>query len=103
SVRGALQAYAARRPDVIISDIGMPGENGYVLIRAIREREEGRRHRTLAIAMTGFAGRQDRELALRAGYDDHLAKPIEPDALCERVRALEASRGTGAVLGRPAD
>jgi PAS domain S-box-containing protein len=93
SVRNALRAYNQRPPDVIVSDIGMPEENGYVLIRAIREREEGRRHRTLAIAITGFAGRQDREMALRAGYDDHLAKPIEPTVLRERVRALEAGRG----------
>jgi CheY-like chemotaxis protein len=65
SVREALEAYGARIPDVIISDVGMPGENGYALIRVIRDREEGRTHRTLAIALTGFAGREDHEMALR--------------------------------------
>jgi signal transduction histidine kinase len=93
SVRLALEAYDARPPDVLISDIGMPGEDGYVLIRAVRGREDGRGHRTIAIAITGFASRQDREMALRAGFDDHVAKPIEPDIVLERMRALAASRG----------
>lgn len=93
SVRQALEAYNTRPPDVIISDIGMPGEDGYVLIRAIRELEEGRNHRTLAIAMTGFASRQDHETALRAGFDEHIPKPVEPDVLFERLRVLAASRG----------
>jgi len=95
SVREALQAYNIQPPDVVISDVGMPGENGYVLIRAIRDREEGQSHKTLAIAMTGFAGRQDHETALRAGFDEHLAKPVEPDDLLERVRVLAASRVGG--------
>jgi CheY-like chemotaxis protein/two-component sensor histidine kinase len=92
SVRQALEAYSARPPDVLISDISMPDEDGYVLIRAIREREEGRSHRTLAIAMTGFAGRQDHEMALRAGFDEHVAKPVDPDTLFDRLRVLAASR-----------
>jgi signal transduction histidine kinase/DNA-binding response OmpR family regulator len=92
SVRRALEAYDASPPDVVISDVGMPGEDGYALIRAIREREEGCGRRTLAIAVTGFAGRQDREAALRAGFDDHVAKPIDVEGIIERVRVLEASR-----------
>ena len=77
---------------MLISDVGMPGEDGYVLIREIREREDGER-RTFAIAVTGFAGRQDRETALRAGLDEHVARPVEPEVLFECVRVLEASRG----------
>jgi signal transduction histidine kinase/ActR/RegA family two-component response regulator len=92
SVREALEAYGARTPDVIISDVGMPGENGYALIRVIRDREEGRTQRTLAIALTGFGGREDHEMALRAGFDDHVAKPVEPDELLSRLRVLAASR-----------
>ena len=60
-------------------------------LRAIRDQEEGRAQRTLAVAMTGFAGRQDHELALRAGFDDHVAKPVDPYVLIERMRALAAS------------
>jgi signal transduction histidine kinase/ActR/RegA family two-component response regulator len=100
SVRQALEAYAAHPPDLVISDVGMPGENGYVLIRAIRDQEEGRSHRTLAIAMTGFASREDHETALRAGFDEHVAKPVETDDLLDRVRVLAASR-TG-IAGRRA-
>jgi signal transduction histidine kinase/ActR/RegA family two-component response regulator len=92
SVRQALEAYDAQPPDLVISDVGMPGENGYVLIRAIRDHEEGRSHRTLAIAITGFASREDHETALRAGFDEHVAKPVETDDLLDRVRVLAASR-----------
>jgi len=99
SVRQALEAYDAHPPDLVISDVGMPGENGYVLIRAIRDHEEGRSHRTLAIAITGFASREDHETALRAGFDEHVAKPVEPDDLLDRVRVLAASR-TGIAAGR---
>jgi signal transduction histidine kinase/CheY-like chemotaxis protein len=92
SVHAALAAYDAHPPDVLISDIGMPGEDGYALMRAIREREGGSRRRTLAIAMTGFASRQDHEVALRAGFDDHVGKPVEPAVLIERVNVLAARR-----------
>jgi PAS domain S-box-containing protein len=95
SVRQALDAYTAHPPDILISDVGMPGEDGYVLIRAIREREEGRGRHTFAIAVTGFAARQDRETALRAGFDEHVAKPVDPGVLFECVRVLEASRANG--------
>jgi len=70
----------------------MPGENGYALIRAIRDHEEGRSHRTFAIAITGFASRKDHEAALRAGFDEHVAKPVEADDLLDRMRVLAASR-----------
>jgi two-component system CheB/CheR fusion protein len=45
----------------------------------------------MAIAISGFAARQDREAAIRAGYDDHLAKPLHLEALLERVRKLEGA------------
>ena len=95
SVRKALEAYDAQPPDLIISDVGMPGEDGYVLIRAIRDHEAGGSHRTLAIAITGFASREDHESALRAGFDEHVAKPVELDSLLDRMRVLAASRVGG--------
>jgi CheY-like chemotaxis protein len=69
----------------------MPGENGYALIRAIRDREEGRPHRTIAIAMSGFAGREDKDAALGAGFDAHMAKPVKPEELLDRMQALAVS------------
>jgi signal transduction histidine kinase/CheY-like chemotaxis protein len=92
SVREALRAYADGPPDVLVSDIGMPGEDGYTLIGAIRDREDGTTRRTLAIAISGFATRGDHETALRAGFDDHLGKPVEPAALVQCVRVLAAAR-----------
>jgi signal transduction histidine kinase/CheY-like chemotaxis protein len=92
SVHEALEAYDARPPDVLVSDIAMPGEDGYALIRAVRQREDGARRRTLAIAMTGFASRQDHEAALRAGFDEHVGKPVEPTVLLERINVLVAAR-----------
>jgi signal transduction histidine kinase/ActR/RegA family two-component response regulator len=95
SAREALREYELRAPDVILSDLGMPDEDGYALIRAIRARENGMRPRAPAIAMTGFASRQDQESALRAGFDEHLAKPVDPDALLERIWALAGSPEAG--------
>lgn len=92
SAQAALVAYDDRPPDVLVSDIGMPGEDGYALIRAIRAREDGTTRRTRAIAITGFASRLDHETALRAGFDDHLEQPVEPAALVDSVRMLSAAR-----------
>jgi CheY-like chemotaxis protein len=69
------------RPDVIVSDIGMPDENGYAFIRRLRAlpREEG--GRIPAVALTAFARADDRRRALTAGFQNHAAKPIEPQEL----------------------
>jgi CheY-like chemotaxis protein len=92
SVAEALAAYDAKPPDIVVSDIGMPGGDGYALIREIRRREGGGGRRTAAIAMTGFASRHDREAALHAGFDEHIGKPVSIAALLARLRALAPSR-----------
>jgi two-component system, chemotaxis family, CheB/CheR fusion protein len=82
SVSGAAEAYRVQRPDLILCDIGLPGEDGYSLLRLIREREELQSSpRVPAVAVTAFAGRQDRERALAAGFDEHLPKPVAPERL----------------------
>ncbi len=70
-----------QRPDVIVSDIGMPGEDGYMFIRKLRalSREDG--GRTPAVALTAYARPEDRREALMAGFQSHAAKPIEPQEL----------------------
>jgi PAS domain S-box-containing protein len=88
SAAAALASYDAARPDVIISDIGMPGEDGYALIRAVRDRERASGRRTVAIAMTGFASSDDHEAALRAGFDDHIGKPVAPATLMAKLADL---------------
>jgi CheY-like chemotaxis protein len=69
------------RPDVFISDVGMPDVDGYDLMRSVRALEGARGWRTPAVALTAYASEGDRQLALGAGFDEHLAKPIEPGAL----------------------
>jgi signal transduction histidine kinase/ActR/RegA family two-component response regulator len=79
------------RPDVIISDIGMPGTDGYTLIRDIRNISD--LTSVPAIALTAFAGPGPRVLAEEAGFDLHLAKPVEPTVIVEAIAKLVASRG----------
>jgi len=88
SVREALAEVDRLRPHVVLSDIGMPGEDGYDLIRELRAREKDAGVRTPALAVTAFASLQDRERALRAGYDFHLTKPVDPPELVDTVAKL---------------
>jgi CheY-like chemotaxis protein len=73
--------------DVLIADLGMPEQDGFALIRAIRALPEPRGGRIPAIAVTAYASLRDRDRALTAGYNCHLAKPVDPDALIEAVVA----------------
>lgn len=83
---GALSAALSRQYDVVISDIGMPGMNGYELAEALRSFPQYRS--TRMIAVTGFAMYDDRERALEAGFDTHLSKPIDPAALAQAIRGI---------------
>jgi len=76
-------------PDVLLSDIGLPGEDGYGLIRAVRAR--GHLAEALpAIALTAYSRREDQRLALEAGFQAHVAKPVEPAILVAAV--VDAAR-----------
>jgi CheY-like chemotaxis protein len=75
SASRALEKIRADPPDVLLSDIGMPGQDGYQLIDAVRKLP-GNAARIPAIAVTAFARPEDRIAALRAGFNMHLAKPI---------------------------
>ncbi|HEX4494859.1 MAG TPA: ATP-binding protein, partial [Thermoanaerobaculia bacterium] len=77
SAAEAVKRVESWRPDVLLSDIGMPGEDGYELIRRVRELPPDRGGRTPAAALTAFARGEDRRRALRAGFQMHLAKPVE--------------------------
>lgn len=88
SVAQALELYERSAPTVLVSDIGMPDEDGVDLIRRIRAIEAERETFTPAAALSALARREDRERALAAGFDVHLAKPVEPDALTEAVARL---------------
>ncbi|HKE19951.1 MAG TPA: chemotaxis protein CheB [Kofleriaceae bacterium] len=88
SAEQALHALASFRPDVILCDIAMPGEDGYSLIRRIRALAPEQGGRVPAVALTALATETDQGLALEAGFDHHIAKPSPAAILCEMVRQL---------------
>ena len=88
SAAEALNVFSHEAPDVMISDIGMPDEDGYELIRKIRALPGEEGGRTPAIALTGYASRKDRERALTAGYQQHMAKPIEQADMIAAIASL---------------
>lgn len=93
SVAEALEALPRVSPHVLVSDIGMPGESGYSLIKRLRA-SAGEPHRDVpALALTAYTRGEDRESALTAGFNAHLGKPVTPDALVAMVAAL-ADSGT---------
>jgi PAS domain S-box-containing protein len=78
----------ARRPDVLVADIGMPGMDGYALIKAVRQLSSHEGADTPAAAMTALAREEDRQRALDAGYQAHLAKPVSREDLLATVSRL---------------
>jgi PAS domain S-box-containing protein len=88
SADAALRVLEKRSFDVILSDIGMPGADGYSFIQAVR----GRGIDTPAATLTAFARTEDRTRALLAGYQTHMAKPVEPTELIATVAALSRDR-----------
>jgi CheY-like chemotaxis protein len=92
TVREGLEALERGAFDVLVSDIAMPGEDGYDLIREVRALDAERGGRISALALTAYARLEDRAAAIAAGYQAHAAKPIEPTALAAAVAAL-AQRG----------
>ena len=79
--------------DVLISDIAMPEEDGYSLIRKVRKSEAGKERRTPAVALTAYARVQDRMRAILAGYNTHVAKPVEANELVTIVASLAGRLG----------
>jgi CheY-like chemotaxis protein len=90
SSHAALAEMAQQIPDVLISDIGMAGENGYELIKKVRALEPDRGGRVPAVALTAYAAAADRRRALLAGFQTHLAKPVEPDELLAVIASLSS-------------
>jgi len=94
SVGEAVAALEREKPDVLVSDIGMPGEDGYALIRKVRALGPERGGQVPAAALTGFAAGDDTTRVLSAGYQVHLPKPVEPSQLAQVVGTL-AGRSPG--------
>jgi signal transduction histidine kinase/ActR/RegA family two-component response regulator len=88
SAREAFAALHDWHPDVIVCDIGMPGEDGYSLIRKVRQSESHQDRNTPAIALTGFARPEDRKRAIAAGYQMFIPKPVETNQLVSTIAKL---------------
>jgi signal transduction histidine kinase len=88
SVREALQMLEGERPDALVSDIGLPDEDGYGLIRQIRQYEAEHGGFLPAVALTGFARAEDRARSLAAGFQAHLAKPVDPVELTAAIATI---------------
>ena len=94
SVEAALAQLSsgAARYDVVVTDIGMPSEDGYSLVRKLRRAPDGKR--VVAIALTGYASQGDRDIAFQAGFDAHVAKPVDFHLFVPLIaRLLRATRG----------
>ncbi len=99
SVEDALELHASQQAQIVITDIGMPHQDGYALAKKIREFDARQGKSTPLIAVTGFVGASDREHIRRAGFDAHLAKPVDFRLLLEQIVAL-LSDGDQSLSGR---
>jgi signal transduction histidine kinase/CheY-like chemotaxis protein len=87
----ALKRFELEMPDIIVSDIGMPGMDGYELIRHIRALDAANGGLVPAIALTAFARADDRKRAIEAGFTKYMSKPVEPEELIANIAALSLS------------
>jgi CheY-like chemotaxis protein/anti-sigma regulatory factor (Ser/Thr protein kinase) len=92
SAADAYDVLRRERVDVLLADIAMPGEDGYTLIRRVRQGVVPRSTSIPAAAITAFAREEDRQLAVRAGFQMHLAKPVDPDCLIAAVASLARTK-----------
>ncbi|MDB5290417.1 MAG: rpfC [Phycisphaerales bacterium] len=88
SAAEALASIASRPPDVLVSDIGMPAEDGYALIHKLRQLPPTRGGNTPAVALTAYARPEDRNRVMHAGFQMHIAKPVEPSELITMIADL---------------
>jgi PAS domain S-box-containing protein len=89
------------QPDVIVSDIGMPDMDGYAFARQLRARPAAQGGHIPALALSAFARSEDRELALRSGYQAHIAKPVDPADLVKAIATLTGH--SAGPVGNPAN
>jgi CheY-like chemotaxis protein len=88
SASDALQILQGEAPDVLLSDLEMPEQSGYALIRRVRQLPAEKGGRIPAAALTAYARREDRTRALRAGFQMHISKPLNPMELATIVASL---------------
>ena len=89
SVADAMKSLHEWRPDLLLTDINMPGEDGYSLIRKIRALAPEQGANIPAIALTAMARTEDSELALSSGFQMHIPKPVDIEELAEAIVGLD--------------
>jgi CheY-like chemotaxis protein len=87
SAAEALMVFVDWKPDLLVSDIGMPNEDGYTLIKKLRKLRLKRAKQIPAVALTAYATKEDKARTLSAGFQIHVAKPIEPESLVTSIAA----------------
>jgi CheY-like chemotaxis protein len=100
SVRAALDVLDGMRPDVIVSDIGMPDEDGYALARRVRARELERGGGIPMIALTGYVNPEDRAALLAVGFQATLRKPVDADDIVAVITSLIHGQGENRIGAR---
>ncbi|MEP0957512.1 ATP-binding protein [Microcoleus sp. FACHB-1515] len=88
SAKEALNTFVQRSPDILVSDIGMPDVDGYSFISQFRSMQEPHKKIIPAIALTAYVGEYNQRQALQAGFQTHLAKPVDPGALAKAILSL---------------
>ena len=89
----ALEHLDTSWPDVLLADIGMPGTDGFGLIREVRDRQTQGHPYLSAAAVTAYAGNLDRERVLQAGFDRHISKPIDPSTIVQTIVSMRLAHG----------
>ena len=97
NVEGAIAVLAESYPDVLVSDLGMPGRDGYWLIKEIRAREKrpGASEHLPAVALTAYGRVEDRVEVFASGFDSHVMKPVDPAELAAIIKRLVEARRSG--------
>nr|WP_317616126.1 response regulator [Nostoc sp. 'Peltigera membranacea cyanobiont' 210A] len=93
SAKEALQILAKSEPDMLLSDIGMPEMDGYMLMRQVKALQANQAKQILAIALTAYAGEINQQQALESGFQKHLSKPVEPEELVKAIVTLIGRSG----------
>jgi CheY-like chemotaxis protein len=101
SAEEAREAVRRATPDLLVCDIGLPGEDGYELIRKVRALEADQGFRVPAMALTAYAGPVHREKALAAGFDEQVSKPVVPAELVAQAALLAGPRRSAPTVHAP--
>jgi CheY-like chemotaxis protein len=88
SAAEAMRVFGEDRPDIMVADVAMPGQDGYSMMRTLRSLPDGEGIQVRAVAVSACARRDDRQHALKAGFNDQVSKPVQPDDLFDALERI---------------